>query len=215
MTTSNHRPFQFPSGRIDMASDTGRNAAVKYHDFAIGNFVREARNRPWFGQTLFVFCADHCASSAGKMDLDVTKFHIPAMIWNPTLLPPQNVKALCSQIDVMPTVLSLMNWSYDSLFFGRDVLDPSYRKADRRAFVSNYQKVALLREDSLCILKPKREVSLYQCNLKSGALTPDASLHQLSDDATAYYQCASWLFRSGGLRLHNPSDPNGAVAGRH
>ncbi|MCX5739729.1 MAG: LTA synthase family protein, partial [Proteobacteria bacterium] len=53
MTTSNHRPFTYPDGRIDIPSHSGRAGAVKYTDWAIGHFLDEARKRPWFDRTLF------------------------------------------------------------------------------------------------------------------------------------------------------------------
>ena len=202
MTTSNHRPYDFPAGRIDMPSHTGRRAAVKYSDWAVGDLLAKASKRPWFKDTVFVFCADHCASSAGKSDLDVTKFHIPAMIYNPSLFPPQKVSALCSQIDVMPTVFGLLDWNHETLGFGHDRLATGGGSLPNRAFISNYQKIALLRNDGLAILKPKAEASLYDCDVKTGALSarkPDSG-GTLLRDTTALYQSASWLFSSGRLK---------------
>ena len=43
------------------------------------------------------------------MELDVTKYHIPCLIWNPKLVQPQTVGRLCSQIDMMPTLFGWMN----------------------------------------------------------------------------------------------------------
>ena len=66
MTTSNHRPFTFPAGRIDLASKTsGRDGGVKYTDYAIGKFIAESAKKPWFKNTIFAIVADHCASAAG------------------------------------------------------------------------------------------------------------------------------------------------------
>ena len=45
MTTSNHRPYTYPDGRIDIRSRDGRDGAVKYTDYAIGRFVEGARAR--------------------------------------------------------------------------------------------------------------------------------------------------------------------------
>lgn len=69
-TTSNHRPYTYPEGRIDIPSHTGRMGAVKYADYAVGAFVEEARTKPWFDNTLFVFVGDHGAGSAGKQALN-------------------------------------------------------------------------------------------------------------------------------------------------
>src|SRR3546814_9533466 len=62
MTTSNHRPYTYPDGRIDIPSPGGREGAVKYTDYAIGRFIDEASTRAWFADTLFVIVADHDAS---------------------------------------------------------------------------------------------------------------------------------------------------------
>ena len=68
MTTSNHRPFTYPEGRIDIPSGQGRDGAVKYTDYAIGQFLAQAAEKPWFNNTLFVFVADHTSGSAGRED---------------------------------------------------------------------------------------------------------------------------------------------------
>ena len=64
MTTSNHRPYTFPEGRVRMPQGQ-RNSAVAYTDWAIGDFIRRASSKPWFANTIFVITADHCASSGG------------------------------------------------------------------------------------------------------------------------------------------------------
>ena len=66
MTTSNHRPYTYPAGKIDIAAGTGRGGGVKYADYAVGQFIEQAQKRPWFKDTVFVFVADHCAASAGS-----------------------------------------------------------------------------------------------------------------------------------------------------
>ena len=52
MTVSNHRPYTYPEGRIDIPSHTGREGAVKYTDYAIGRFIRESKLKPWFKNCL-------------------------------------------------------------------------------------------------------------------------------------------------------------------
>lgn len=86
MTTSNHRPFTYPAGRIDIPSPGKREGAVKYTDYAIGHFIDQARKKPWFNETLFVIVADHCASAAGKTKLPVAGYHIPLILYAPALL---------------------------------------------------------------------------------------------------------------------------------
>jgi phosphoglycerol transferase MdoB-like AlkP superfamily enzyme len=206
MTTSNHRPYDFPEGHIDMHSHD-RKSAVKYSDWAVGNLIEQARKRPWFNDTLFVIVADHCASSAGKSEIDVTKYHIPAMIYNPSLVPAKMVSTLCSQIDIMPTVFGLLNWNYQTLGYGHDLLAPSANTLPGRTFVSNYQKIALLRDEGIAILKPNRKHSSYTCNMITGDFSPIDRIasDKLVHDATVFYQSASWLFSTGKLKKNPPA----------
>jgi phosphoglycerol transferase MdoB-like AlkP superfamily enzyme len=39
MTTSNHRPYTYPAGKIDIPSATGRGGGVKYADYAVGQLM--------------------------------------------------------------------------------------------------------------------------------------------------------------------------------
>lgn len=200
MTVSNHRPFTFPEGRIDLPQGS-RDSAVKYTDWCIGDFLDKARSKPWFDNTVFIIMADHCHSSAGRMELDVTKYHIPCLIWNPKLVQPQIVDRLCSQIDMMPTLFGWMNWSYISRFYGQDVLSAGYTPDRERVFVSNYQKIAYIQHDALGMLKPKREFTLGHVDLRKGSLNLDTSgkLQPVLDDTVSLYESASWLFNHGQL----------------
>jgi len=214
MTTSNHRPYHFPDGKIDLKPNGKRPPAVKYSDWAIGKLIADASKRPWFKDTVFLIVADHCASSAGKVEIDVTKYHIPAIIYNPGLIPTQRVSAICSQIDLMPTLFGRMNWSYKTLGYGHDLLAPGGSPFHQRAFVSNYQKIALLEDESLAILKPKKESTVYRCNSLTGELSPSTEVAPpILDDATAFYQSASWLFGSGRLKrkIHEALTPTAAL----
>lgn len=200
MTVSNHRPFTFPEGHIDLPQGS-REAAVKYTDWCIGDFLDRAKSKPWFANTLFVIVADHCHGSAGRVELDVTKYHIPCIIWNPQIIKPRVFDRLCSQIDVAPTLLGLMNWSYITRSFGQDVLSSGYTPEHERIFISNYQKIAYITQGTLAMLKPKQEFTLGRVDLKQGMLTKDSSAASQSrlQDTIALYQSASWLFRSGHL----------------
>jgi len=102
----------------------------------------------------------------------------------------------------MPTVFGLLNWSHDTLGYGYDRLAPNAASLPNRAFISNYQKIALLQNGELAVLKPKTQTSLYEWDLKTRTLSPmgPESAGGLLHDATAYYQSASWLFSSGRVK---------------
>jgi len=81
MTISNHRPYTFPDGRIDILSASHQSqGGVKYTDYAIHKFLTDAAQKPWFDNTVFVIVSDHCSHSAGKTDLPVNRYQIPCFI---------------------------------------------------------------------------------------------------------------------------------------
>ena len=194
MTTSNHRPFTYPEGRIDLPSKTsGRAGAVKYTDFAIGQFIRDAERKPWFHNTIFVIVADHCASVAGRTTLPVQNYHIPLIIYAPGgQVAPGHVKDLMSQVDYAPTLLGLLHWSYESRFFGWDV---RHAKGDRRALIGNYQKLGLYEPGMLNILMPLKKSEQFVYDPKSHSLSAEKETE--TGENTSYYQTASYMYKHG------------------
>lgn len=190
MTTSNHRPYTYPEGRIKVDGDPHtREAAVKYTDYAIGRFLQQAALHPWFKNTVFIIIADHCASSAGKTSLPVYRYHIPCIVYAPALLKPQVVSKVCSQIDVMPTVLSLLHLRAAVHFAGQDVFAPSFRP---RAFMATYQDLGYLEDNCLTVLSPVRKVQQYRVEYLADGTTQEIPLAKPHNaylhKALAYYQ---------------------------
>lgn len=199
MTTSNHRPYTYADGRIDIPSPGGRKGAVKYTDYSIGHFIEQARSKPWFRDTLFVIVADHCASAAGRTKLPVLGYHIPMIMYAPDLLKPGRYEGLVSQIDIPPTLLDMLGVPGDDHFIGTSVFEqgPEFR---RRAFISNYQELGYLTQDRLIVLGPKRRVEAFAIDAQ-GAASPTPVDPQLVEEAVAYYQGAFGGFKSGALKL--------------
>lgn len=194
MTVSNHRPYTYPDGRIDIpAARQVREGAVKYTDYAINKFLQDARSKPWFDSTIFVIVADHCAGSAGSVELPVTGYHIPMLIYAPSILRPREVSTLTAQIDVAPTILGLMHLHYHSKFFGQDVLNMPAGK--QRAFISTYQGLGYLRGGKLVIQSPVKNIHEYVPDFKTGNAAAVQLESGLANEAIAYYQSISWLLR--------------------
>lgn len=192
MTTSNHRPYTYPAGRIDIASGDGREGAVKYTDYAIGQFLQQAKTKPWFDNTIFIFVADHTAGSAGKEDLPVANYHIPLFIYAPELLKPREVTSLSSQIDLAPTLMGLLNMDYVSTFYGRNVLADEGRAG--RALIGNYQHLGLFDGQDLAILSPRRGMRRHDDALGTSREHQVGSDDPLLQRDIAYYQGASHAF---------------------
>ena len=190
MTVSNHRPFTYPAGKIRIPNDSKTRAGgVLYTDYALGQFLAEASKQPWFDNTIFLITADHCASSAGRTEIPLHKYHIPALIFAPGFVAPQQIEGIVSQIDLIPTLLSLLDMNYDSHFYGRSIFDPDYVN---RAFIATYQDLGYLEGDTFTILSPVRRYEQYRVvpteenphNLEPAAQTNTTQL----DRAVYYYQ---------------------------
>lgn len=192
MTTSNHRPYTYPDGRIDIPSGEGREGAVKYTDYAIGQFLAQARQKPWFNNSVIIFVADHTAGSAGKEDLPVANYHIPLFILAPGLLTPREVSTLASQVDIAPTLLGLLNIDYVSTFYGRNVLADETRPG--RALLGNYQHLGLFDGRDLAILSPRHGMRKHSDALGLSREQEVDKQDQLLSRNIAYYQGASHAF---------------------
>jgi len=195
MTVSNHRPFTYPDGRIDIPStDQSREGGVKYTDYAIGDFISRAAKKPWFANTVFVIVADHCASSAGNQALPVTGYHIPTLIFSPANIAPAKVDKLTAQIDIAPTLLGLLHFNYTSKFFGQDVLNTGPEKL--RAFISTYQGLGFIQNDKLVIQSPVKKVKTYLPDFTNGNVIDIANEDSLTRKAISFYQAAAWLIKN-------------------
>jgi phosphoglycerol transferase MdoB-like AlkP superfamily enzyme len=206
MTVSNHRPFTYPNGKIDIPGDAkSRDGGVKYTDFAMRKFFKLAEKQPWFTNTVFVIIADHCASSAGKTELPVDKYRIPAMIYSPGFVQPSHLNLLMSQIDIMPTVFGMLNFNYKSKFFGQDVLKADYKP---RALIATYQNLGLIKDNILTIISPKQEVKQLQLtSLPNPKVAREFLLFydqnpiavprkDLENETISYYQTASEMLKN-------------------
>lgn len=206
MTVSNHRPFTYPEGKIDISGKAkSRDGGVKYTDYAMKQFFTMASKQPWFKNTVFVILADHCASSSGKTELPMDKYHIPAFIYSPGFIPAKEATVLMSQIDIMPTLFGLLHFNYTSKFYGQDVFTPDYKP---RAFVATYQDLGLIKDDVLTIISPVKKVKQFQltpqpnANLKSGFQLfydekPMSTLREdLVNETISFYQTSAYLLKN-------------------
>ncbi|NML38004.1 sulfatase-like hydrolase/transferase [Chitinophaga sp. G-6-1-13] len=197
MTTSNHRPFTYPGGKIDIPSGTSREGAVKYTDYAIGQFLKAIQDKPWYKNTVIILVADHCASSAGKNEIEISKYHIPCIFFNVPDTTPQEIPVMCSQIDIYPTLLKMLHWSYNTNFYGKNVLDSSYQP---RAMVSTYQKLAYLETGKMVILSPQQKAQCFSWSPAKNEEQPIPMDNTLLSHSVAHYQTAYSLFKNNGMR---------------
>ncbi|HNI64079.1 MAG TPA: LTA synthase family protein, partial [Agitococcus sp.] len=197
MTTSNHRPYTFPQGRID-APQKKWSSAVKYTDWAIANFLQQAKQKPWFNDTVFVISADHCSGSAGKTAVPVERYHIPLIIYAPQHITPKQIDQVASQMDVPPTILGLLNMDYVSRFIGRDILRTPQNQ--QRALIATYQRLGLYKNDDLVILSPQKHVEIHRQPLATDQVLRAEANPELVQEAISYYQGTDYMLKHGLLK---------------
>lgn len=155
-SSSNHEPFEFPDGKIELYEEPKAtvNNAVKYADYALGQFFKQAKNSDYWKDTLFLVVADHDSRVFGSELVPVKKFHIPGVIVGADMQA-KSINTLASQIDLAPTLLSLMGIKSQHPFVGRDLV----RDLDTpgRAMMQFFDNYAWMENGHVTILRPDQE----------------------------------------------------------
>lgn len=194
-STSNHEPFEFPDGRIDLyeqPKNTVHNA-MKYADFSIGKFFELAKKEAYFENTIFVVIADHNTRTYGKNLVPVNKFHIPALIIAPNVEKGSTYDNLASQMDIPSTVLALSGIITKTPMVGRNLLKlPKGTKG--RTIMLFHETYAFRVDDDIVILNPNAKP--LQFKVKSDTeLIPVALDEELAKDALAHIVASSNLYK--------------------
>lgn len=156
-TSSNHSPFQFPEGQFELHDKNKAtvNNAVKYADHALGQFFKKARQQDWYDNTYFLIVADHDTRVFGASLVPINKFHIPALIIGPDIKP-ETYSRLASQIDLPPTLLSLMGINSDHPMIGHDVMSLP-KDFVGRAMMQYNDNHAYMLGDDVVVHMPEKE----------------------------------------------------------
>lgn len=130
-TLSSHPPFTIPGKYKDKLSDPDPSAAqrsISYVDFALARFFDASKDTPWFGNTLFIFCADHWLSPDENAGFSqVHSSAIPILIFDPADPVGKVDSTLMGQVDIIPTLLEKLNYSGVYTGFGRSMLNGSVK----------------------------------------------------------------------------------------
>jgi len=195
-TSSNHEPFEFPDGRIELHEQPKNtvNNAVKYADWAMAKFIRQAQNSEYWQNTLFLIVADHDNRVYGSTLIPVEKFQIPGLILGGAVTPAK-ISTLSSQIDLAPTLLSMMGVSSCHPMLGRDLT--ADHSSPGRALLQFDNYFALMEQEQLTILKPDQTAVLahYDQQQKKLMLSEQAVSPAQYQKALAQVQLPSYLYR--------------------
>ncbi|WP_084144292.1 LTA synthase family protein [Ferrimonas kyonanensis] len=175
-TSSNHSPYDYPAGRIEpynQPAQTRENAA-KYSDWALGEFFKQARQSDYWQDTVFVVVADHDSRAWGDQLVPIDHFRIPAVIVGEGIEPRQDQR-LTSQLDLAPTLLSLIGVDAEHPMIGHDLTQPVPRNK-QRAIMQFYKNFAWMNADNdVVIYQPQRQAQSFVYHPDTTELLPAAA----------------------------------------
>lgn len=199
-SSSNHSPWEFPTGGFELHEEkvATRNNAVKYADHALGEFFALARASSYWENTVFLIVADHNSRVHGPALVPVEHFHVPGVFLGATIAPGR-IETIASQVDLLPTALSLMGLDSDHPALGRDLTNPAVRALPGRAMLQYHQTNLFLEDDHAVILRAGLPAAHFRW--VGGALVPAETLPELERRAIAHSLWPQLAYRKGTYRL--------------
>lgn len=128
---SNHTPYALPK-TLPVAPVTGHGAldehltAMRYSDWALGQFFEKARQSPYFKDTLFVVVGDHGFGADEQLtEMDLHRFNVPLLLIGPGIQRAfgERRDTVGTQIDVVPTIMGRLGGAVRHQCWGRDLLN--------------------------------------------------------------------------------------------
>lgn len=196
LTVSNHRPYTYPQGRIPETEQTRQNA-VKYADWALGYFFREAQKLPFYQNTIFVVMGDHGARVSGSQLFPMSSYRIPLLLIQPgEQKQNQRCSTLGCSLDVAPTIMGRLGGDYRSVFYGYDILKTNREQG--RAIMQHNHDVALLNsEDQMLVLGFGNSAHEFQLDRNSHQLLQqDQPDREMMHNVIALFQSTYELYYS-------------------
>lgn len=128
---------------------------------SLRKFFEQARKSDWYKNTIFVITPDHSTLTghAPKYKTPIWSTSIPIIFYAPGFIKPGRYNAPVQQLDIMPTLLGLLNYNKPYFAFGRDL----NRDSTLQPFVINYgtNQFQLIQGDTLLVRDNKSLVAAY------------------------------------------------------
>lgn len=201
-SSSNHDPFEFPDGKIDLYEQpkATRNNSAKYADYALGRFFEMAKKSNYWNDTIFLIIADHDSRVAGASLMPISHFHIPGLILGGGITPRRDSR-LVSQIDMPTTLLSLAGVSGNYPMMGFDL---TQNVNPDRAIMQFDQTQALMKGNHDVVIQiPNKAAQGYYYDKATETLTEKAVPEEMKKEALAYALLGSYLYKH---RLYQSGD---------
>ena len=175
-------------------------------DFALGQFMKNAEDSDYFDNTLFVVYGDHGSRgyhlNKAHGDLTINEYNVPLIFYGPGLnILPSTYEKVASEIDIFPTIFSLLNISYENRSIGRNIFSNNENDGLAFLFSAASQRYALLSDSQLIIhsypeLYLKKKLKLkYDDHSRKNVDRPTVFLFDLMDEYNVpqpkYARCSS------------------------
>jgi phosphoglycerol transferase MdoB-like AlkP superfamily enzyme len=204
-TLSNHTPYALPNP-LPVEAVTGQGSldehltAMRYSDWALGQFFAKARQAPYFKNTLFVVVGDHGFGAHEQLtEMDLYRFNVPLLLIAPGVQEHfgKTRDTVGSQVDIVPTIMGRLGGAVRHQCWGRDLL--SLPAGDEGFAIikpsGNDQTVAVLRGERLLVQPKDMPAHSYDYHFGAapqGTLTPaTAQDSHLKEQLQAYLQTAT------------------------
>ena len=189
-SVTNHSPWEYPSGRIEPVGDPATvENSVRYADWAIGQFFNKAKRSGYWENTVFLIAADHDSRVFGANLVPVRHFHIPSLIVGADVAARQDDR-LISQIDLPPTLLSIMGLRTEHPMIGHDLT----QGGGGRAMMQYGENYGYLKNDTLLVLEPHRQPSQYHYQAPE-TYHPMAIDPHLTREALSHVLWPAWVYQ--------------------
>lgn len=187
LTLSNHAPFNLPKvpGLEPITAGGEQNkrlSGIQYADWALGQFMKSARQSAWFDDTLFVFVGDHGFGIPPNLtEVSLLHMHVPLLFFGPGIFAsgPSVHHRVASQLDILPSIVGLLGASVPHQSFGRDLFslapdDPGHACVKR----SGSSWVGWIEGNEIAVANPGLPTTFHVLDL---SFPPTASLELASE----------------------------------
>ena len=213
LTVSLHSPWEYPAGVIEpLPRDVAVPAGFEYEelntfryvDEAIGRFMERVKAAPYYDDTVFAFVGDHGVHLRGRELIPADEYRVAALIHAPGFVAPGRIDGVTSQLDIAPTLLSIVGGPWRSTFFGGDLLTRDADDEGRALMVYNKRRFATLNGPRLTVLPGEGEdpkAFMRTAEQEGWRVTPVDAVHAAdAQQGTSLLQVSEQMLEQGRYR---------------
>lgn len=189
-TLSTHGPYDFKGGRpLNWGGDEQNYInAVHYADSCLNQFMIQARQQPWFNNTLFVFVSDHHHRSPKAYSYYHPEYRRIPLVFYGNVIKDEFVgykdKQVCSQLDLANTLLKQLHRTTDEFVWSKNLFNPYTKRFAFYCF-----------DEGFGWIKPEGRLVWFADGRIEAARFPDKTTEeQLLKEGKAYLQRVTEAF---------------------